>query len=50
MNFDIQFIPDAIKDYKLLDGSIKKAVNEKIEKLKENPFLGEPLGNKIILI
>ena len=46
MNFDIQFIPEAVKDYKLLDGSIKKIVNEKIEKLKENPFLGEPLGNK----
>ena len=46
MNFDIQFIPEAVKDYKLLDGSIKKVVNEKIEKLKENPFLGEPLGNK----
>ena len=43
---DIQFIPEAVKDYKLLDGSIKKLVNEKINKLKENPFLGESLGNK----
>jgi mRNA interferase RelE/StbE len=43
---DIQFIPEAVNDYKLLDGSIKKLVNEKIDKLKENPFLGEELGNK----
>jgi len=43
---DIQFIPEAVKDYKLLDGSIKKLVSEKIDKLKENPFLGEALGNK----
>jgi mRNA interferase RelE/StbE len=35
-----------VNDYKSLDGSIKKLVNEKIEKLKSNPFLGEALGNK----
>jgi mRNA interferase RelE/StbE len=43
---DIQFIPEAVNDYKSLDGSIKTLVNEKIDKLKENPFLGEALGNK----
>jgi len=43
---DIQFIPEAAKDYKALDGNIKTLVNDKIEKLKENPFLGEELGNK----
>ena len=43
---NIQFIPEAAKDYKLLDGNIKKLVNDKINKLKENPFLGEALGNK----
>jgi len=43
---NIQFIPEAVKDYKSLDGSIKILVNEKIDKLKENPFLGEALGNK----
>jgi mRNA interferase RelE/StbE len=46
MNFEIQFIPEAANDYKSLDGSIKKMVNEKIDRLKENPFLGEALGNK----
>ena len=43
---NIQFIPEAAKDYKSLDGYLKKLVNEKIDKLKENPFLGEALGNK----
>jgi mRNA interferase RelE/StbE len=46
MNFEIQFIPEAAEDYRSLDGSIKKQVNEKIDKLKENPFLAEALGNK----
>jgi len=46
MNFRIQFIPEAVKDYQSLDGSIKKKVNDKIEKLKKNPFLGDALGNK----
>ena len=43
---NIQFIPEAVKDYKALDRSVKILVNEKIEKLKENPFLGDALGNK----
>ena len=43
---DIQLIPEAVDDYKSLDGSIKKLVNDKIEKLKENPFIGVALGNK----
>jgi mRNA interferase RelE/StbE len=43
---NIHFIPEAVDDYKSLDGSIKKLVNEKIDQLKENPFIGELLGNK----
>jgi mRNA interferase RelE/StbE len=46
VSFEIQFIPEAAEDYTSLDGSIKKQVTEKIDKLKENPFLGESLGNK----
>jgi mRNA interferase RelE/StbE len=46
MSFEIQFIPEAVKDYASLDGSMKKLVNDKIDKLKENPFLGDALGNK----
>ena len=43
---NIEFIPEAVNDYESLDGSIKKLANEKIDKLEENPFLGEALGNK----
>ncbi|MDR1106956.1 MAG: type II toxin-antitoxin system RelE/ParE family toxin [Treponema sp.] len=46
MNFEIQFIPEAADDYTSFDGSIRKQVDEKIDKLKENPFIGETLGNK----
>jgi mRNA interferase RelE/StbE len=46
MSFKIQFIPEAAEDYRSLDGSIKRQVNEKIDKLKESPFLGEALGNR----
>jgi mRNA interferase RelE/StbE len=43
---DILFIPEAVKDYKALDGSIKKLVNEKIDNLKDDAYIGEELGNK----
>jgi len=43
---DIKFIPEAEKDYKSLDGSIKKQVNEKIDNLKDDAYIGEELGNK----
>ena len=43
---EIKFIPEAAKEYRSLDGSIKKLVDEKMEDLEENPYLGEALGNK----
>ena len=46
MEYKIVFIPEAAKDYKDLDGSIKKSIETKIEELKKNPFLGEKLGHK----
>jgi mRNA interferase RelE/StbE len=46
MSYQIEFIIDAVIDYKELDGSIKKSVNKKLEELSENPFLGEKLGHK----
>lgn len=46
MEYKVVFIPEAVKDYKLLDGSVKKSINIKIEELKCNPFLGEKLGHK----
>ena len=38
MAYKIVFIPEAVLDYKALDGSIKKSVKAKIDALKENPF------------
>jgi len=46
MKYKIEFIPEAVDDYKKFDGSIKKIVNKKLEELSDNPFLGENLGNK----
>jgi mRNA interferase RelE/StbE len=42
----VQFIPEAAEDYASLDGNIKKQVTGRIDALKENPFIGEALGNK----
>jgi len=42
----IEFIPDAEKDFDILDGSVRKEVAKKIDALAENPFLGKPLGKK----
>ncbi len=46
MRYKVVLIPEAAKDYKKLDGSIKKLVNKKIDELSEKPFIGEQLGNK----
>jgi len=42
----VEFIPEAAKEYKSLDGSIKKLVDKELEELEKNPYLGEALGNK----
>ena len=44
--YTVVFIPEAVEDYKELDGSIKASIDNKIDELGENPFLGERLGNK----
>lgn len=49
VKYRIEFIPEAAKDYKGLDGSVKKIVDKKLEELSENPFLGERLGNKFTI-
>jgi len=46
MKYEVQFIPEAVDDYKALDGSIKKLVAKKVEEIEVNPFLGEKLGHK----
>ncbi len=46
MPYRIVFIPQAVDDYKALDGSVRKSINKKIDELSKNPFLGERLGHK----
>jgi mRNA interferase RelE/StbE len=46
MSCRIEFIPEAVLDYKRLDGSVKKVVTKKLDELSENPFLGVKLGNR----
>jgi len=46
MKYEVELISEAQRDYKKLDGSIKKIVNKKIDELSDKPFLGERLGNK----
>ena len=46
MSYKVEFIKEAAKDYRNLDGSVKKLVNIKIEELSKNPMLGDKLGNK----
>ncbi len=42
----IELIREALEDYKKLDGSVRKDVAKKIDKLADNPFTGDSLGNK----
>lgn len=46
MNHKIVFIPEAAKDYRELDSSVRRDVNRKIDELQKNPFLGHKLGKK----
>ena len=43
---NIEFIYEAASEYKSLDGSIKILADKMLEKLEENPYIGEELGNK----
>ena len=42
----IEFIQEAVTEYRSLDGRIKILADKILEKLEKNPFLGEKLGNK----
>jgi mRNA interferase RelE/StbE len=46
MAYKVELIPEAGDDFDNLDGAVKKQIAKKIDALVENPFLGEPLGNK----
>ena len=44
-NIVIEWTPTFTKQLKKMDKSIKEEIIKKIEKLKENPEIGKPLGN-----
>ncbi len=46
MAYKIELIAEAEEDFSSLDKSIQKQVSKKIDALPNNPYLGEPLGNK----
>jgi len=46
MAYKIEFIPEALEDFDKLDKSLKIQAQKKIDKLSENPYIGEPLSNK----
>ena len=46
MVFKVFLTASAEKDFNKLDGSLKKIVLKKLIQLKNNPFMGQPLGNK----
>ena len=46
MKFEVKLTKESEKDFRKLDGSIKKNVLKKFIELESNPFLGKPLGNK----
>lgn len=42
----VELIPAAAKEFAALDTSLRNEATKKIDALSENPFLGDPLGNK----
>ena len=46
MSTKVELTQDALCDWQKLDGSLKKDVAKKIERLKVNPKAGLPLGNR----
>lgn len=42
----IELIPEALLDFKALDGSVRKTVLKQLAKLEQDPRYGQPLGNK----
>jgi len=42
----IELTPEAVDDFKKLDGSVRKQVLKQLVKLERNPKFGDPLGNK----
>ena len=45
-NWKVELTPEAVVDFKGLDGSVRKAVLKQLVKLERDPRYGQPLGNK----
>ena len=43
---DVLLIPEAVSDYDSLNENLRGLINQKIDELKENPFLGKKLEDK----
>ncbi len=46
MPYEIKYHKNIVDDLKSLDKSVRDKVFKKLEQLKKNPNLGQPLGNK----
>jgi len=52
MNWSVSYLPEALEDFRKLDGSQKILVRKAIQKVSQNPLpeseggYGKPLGNK----
>lgn len=52
MSWNVKYLPEALEDFKKLDGSQKTLVRKAIQKVCQNPLpateggYGKPLGNK----
>ena len=42
----VELIPEALADFNMLDGSVKKRTLKQLVKLERNQKYGDPLGNK----
>ncbi len=47
MAFNVEFLPEAAREFEALDGSLKRVAAKQIDKFAERPELGEPLGKRM---
>ena len=47
MAYKIEFLPEAAKDFEMLDGSVRRLATKQIEKIADRPELGESLGKRM---
>lgn len=47
MPYKVEFLPEAAREFEVLDGSLKKIAAKQIDKLADKPELGEPLGKRL---